>query len=119
MNKLLLTTYCILLTGFFFLLHSCDSSRANPYKEMYEQQVVVNDSLQAKITLLDQRLDLIYNASVQKIDSLKNAVAQKNIQIAQKDSIINMLNQLPQIIEDDLEHLSDKALQNLINIQKR
>ena len=115
----------LLLLSFLSLcfLPSCDTSQAEPYKEMYEKQVVVNDSLQADMNLLEVRMNLIYTTSIFRIDSLKAVVGQKNILIAQQDSLITNAQRDFQTfldsLEYDLEHLSAQALQNLINIQKR
>jgi hypothetical protein len=133
-NKIILG---LLFTFTIFHLTSCDTSQANPYKEMYEQQVVVNkslaadnDSLKADMDLLKVRMQLIYDTSIFKIDSLhsvvtqkNNTIAQQNITIAQQDSLITNAQRDFQVfldgLENDLENLSDQALQNLINIQKR
>ena len=120
-----------IIIGLFFLtfdfllltFYSCDTAKADPYKEKYEHQVIVNDSLQAEINLLGERLDLIYTTSIRKIDSLKNVIYRQNSLITEQDSIINNSHRDFQVfldsLEYDLEHLSNQALQNLINIQKR
>ena len=120
MKKLVLYS---LLFALCTLLPSCDNAQAEPYREMYEKQIVVSDSLRSKIDLLKERIDLIYNTSIWKIDSLKNIIDQKDAFIIQQDSIITNASRDFQVfldsLEYDLEHLSDQALENLINIQKR
>jgi hypothetical protein len=105
------------------LLPSCDNAQAEPYREMYEKQIVVSDSLRSKIDLLEERMELVYDISIRKIDSLKNIIDQKDVLIVQQDSIITNASRDFQVfldsLEYDLEHLSDQALENLINIQKR
>jgi hypothetical protein len=90
---------------------------------MYERQVIVNDSLKTEMDLLGERINLIYNTSIHKIDSLKNANKVQNALIVEKDSIIKNAQRdflvFLDSLEKDLEHLSDQALENLINIQKR
>jgi len=121
MKKLLML--CAMLFALCALLTSCDSASAETYKDMYEWQVVVNDSLQAEMDLLGERMNIIYNTSIRKIDSLKTIIAQQNVLITVQDSIIANAQKDFQVfldsLENDLEHLSDQALQNLINIQKR
>jgi hypothetical protein len=119
-NKIILG---LLFTFTIFHLTSCDNAQAEPYKDMYEWQVVINDSLQAEMDLLGERMNIIYSTSIRKIDSLKTIIAQQNVLITGQDSIIANAQKDFQVfldsLENDLEHLSDQALQNLINIQKR
>ena len=120
--KKLLVLYSLLF-ALCALLTSCDNVQAEPYREMYEKQIVVSDSLRSKIDLLEERMDLIYTTSIRKIDSLKTIIESKNVMIEEKDSIIINASKDFQVfldsLEYDLEHLSDQALENLINIQKR
>jgi hypothetical protein len=119
-NKIILG---LLFTFTIFHLTSCDNAQAEPYKDMYEWQVVINDSLQAEMDLLGERMNIIYSTSIRKIDSLKTIIAQQSVLITGQDSIIANAQKDFQVfldsLENDLEHLSDQALQNLINIQKR
>lgn len=117
--------YLMIMSTVILSLHAvnCDTTSADPYKAKYEEQVAFNAQLQTTITDLQQlmqqlgaRMDSIHTASINKIDSLRAVVAQK-------DSVINFYNEntniMLQSIQDGLENLQADALQYLISIQKR
>lgn len=61
-----------------FTSPGCDTSQATPYKELYEQQLIVNDSL--KIHFLDT-IDQLSFVANKKIDSLKGVESQLRVDL--------------------------------------
>lgn len=73
---------CIIFWVWFILAVSgCDTVQADPYKPLYEEQLLVSDSLQQKVTELEKNIDTLYAVSEYKVDSLKqvNSALQLNI----------------------------------------
>lgn len=68
MNK-----YLIIL-GLTLIYYGCDTADAK-YKPLYEQQILVTDSLQIKNAQINANLDNLKTTAFHIIDSLKNKIA--------------------------------------------
>ena len=56
---------------FLGIQNGCDDMKADAYKNLYEKQVAVTDSLMIKAQILQSNIDQLYAVSSAKIDSLK------------------------------------------------
>lgn len=86
-----LSPFLLLLLLLLLLFNSCDSAEGK-YKELYQQQLAVTDTLQTRINELSNKIDLIWLMSKTKIDSLNTIIVIKDGEIFRLNNIIASFN---------------------------
>ena len=111
----------IIISFLLFFVSSCQTTDAETYKNLYAMEVTTNDTLRSELKYLSIQLqqcnfnfDTLQTYIQFKIDSIKNNCPTFFWQ-AETGSVDTLLNN----IEYGLEHLNQKQVSFLLNLQKQ